>query len=289
MNILDTNLYRDQSIDPGPIQHHPGNIGAVANLRLAVASGELTELPGKVLRALAAEDAAQRLNIEHATTAHTGGVQNFVRDLHAHVVDGTTDLPDYETFAAQALDAAHREQLATTASTAGEAFVRWSKHQVPFIFQEMEDEILDGLRAQLTEVMTATRKAAAALGSIDTNDAMQVATATDAQRKAITTLVDLSRRYNRLRMLQVSTYAASNREAPGATPHMETNWKGALDSGVHEVGGITYGDHGPARDLPPVQRMLQLAKRDDVWLPTYEQMNRRLAELRGPVAPLHLR
>lgn len=277
------NVYRDQKLDPGPSRRAYGAVASLQHLLAAVTEGELPHVPGSLRRAIEAETAAQQLNLEHATAAHDGGVHNFIRGLHAHVIEGTTELPDYQTFAAQALEATHREQLSAAASIATDAFVRWSKLQLPQIVKDVEDEILDGLRAEITKTMDSIRKAATNLSDLDITDPSKVAAAADPQRRALTDLNDLSRRYNRLRMIQIDTHIATGNDAPGVTPwSSHIGWRDTLDSGIHEVRNITHGDRGPATDLPPIQRLLQLAKRGDVWLPTHAQMKERWAEVFNP-------
>ncbi|MCF6507376.1 hypothetical protein E9549_08140 [Blastococcus sp. MG754426] len=142
-------------------------------------------------------------------------------------------------------------------------------------------ELLAGLRDQLADLMTEIRSACQALGDLDPADAGAAAAATSAQRKALVDLGVLATRYERLRIAQRAAIVVGEEHPPGGYDTravVQRTWADAFATGVHEFANVPF--EGAVDEEPGgVARLRLIAHRDDVWLPTMEQLRQAHAEL----------
>lgn len=283
LNMLST--YTDQDVDPGPVHTSTHARGAaLTHLAAAITSGELHAVPDRLRRALALKDTITAHRSTLGTAGAVDGIPNMVHGLVRDVLNGTAEAPDVTTLADMALVANMEAERRQVTSVALDALANVIPQHLASVVTETEDEMLAVLREDLAPVITQLQEAAEALAGLDHSDPATVAGATDAQRHALTVLPDLARRYNRLRMMQRDVYAAGQGEPVGKTPHSPSSygWRHTFASGVHEFQHITPGDPGPATDLPGHLRILAVAQRPDVWLPTREQMESALTLSTAP-------
>lgn len=267
-------VYGDPTFDPGA-----GILGAAVTdttsqaitwLTSALRHDEIPSPPERLRQALEAIPRAQQIVMEArsqlADGANTNPIDAITDDLIAGK-DGPTDLLRVID------DSLSRHERTTHVARLVNTVMPLLRDKMPSAIAKALPETLEPIRAEVKRVHTSMTKAAAAIGTLDVTDGEAVATATDEQRAAIAELRDLTRQYNRLRLVQRNLLVAGaepiGRTTLSATDH---TWRKVLSSGVHEFSGVTAGDSGPSVDLPWHARARAIARRSDVWVPTVEQM-----------------
>ena len=111
------------------------------------------------------------------------------------------DPPD--DLGAAALAASIETQRHEALSTHLDALRLRIKEALPLILREAEDEIVTGLRDKVNAVLDDARAADHDLDGLNIDQPEHVAAASAKARAAISQLPELSRRYNRLRMVHI--------------------------------------------------------------------------------------
>lgn len=264
-------IYDDATIDPGP-----GETGSLTMpaAQKAVASGALSaELPGvpeSLVRALRLQ-AAIREQLRAAPGWQAVGSHSLAKQLTDEVMAGTREVPTAAELGELAL-AAHLE--AEAAKRGHEVLAGISTLLAGKVgYGKAVPGVLAALRDQLVPLLAEVREAAAVLRGLALDDPASVAGATPAQRKALQALPGLSLRYNRLRMWQRVTLVAGREDPVSAAFELASSWtRDVFAHGLHEFRHVTPATPGPSPDLPGVARLLALARRDDVWLPTVKEL-----------------
>ena len=201
-------------------------------------------------------------------------VENMARFVHrvsADVLAGRGLPADFAVGAYAATLAADR-QAATANGLQGVR--RAVETRFEHVVTEHLDELLDGLRGEMDEILSEVRKRDAALGALDVADPRAVAAASDEQRSALLGLEACRRRYNVVRVAQRDALRASTIRPPGAGSWVRT-WDDSFAAGEHE---LRRGSAGLS-DSNDVARLRAVARRDDVWLPSVADLAKLGAEL----------
>lgn len=131
--------------------------------------------------------------------------------------------------------------------------------------------VLTGLRVQLDELMAEARSVRTAIGGLNITDPSAVAGATGEQRTALQALSPLAERYDRLRLLQRVALAWQPVPFLAGVGDRTLSWDNIFQTELHELNWP--GGRGPMGATPTgPARILLLAARDDVWLPTLAQL-----------------
>ena len=271
-----SHIYADPGIDPGAAPIIGSQAASAIGVRTAVAHGELPTLPNRLRNALAADAAVQGLRnaVFGATLEGKRGMAALTRKITDAALAGET-LPTAEEFRTQALNAWLEDQAGQAQSTALNALHRTVKDSAPVAITAALPEALTAVRTEVEAALTEARALIRTLDGLDIHHAAAVAEATKAQRDAVTSLPAVARRYNRLRMLQRDLMVASHLDPAGTTglsvDQGVNAWRGVFETGLYEFSHITPGDPGPELDMPSVDRLIAVAARDDVWVPSIEQ------------------
>lgn len=135
-------------------------------------------------------------------------------------------------------------------------------------------EILGGLRIQLDDAVESLRAAYRAVDDLDVHqpDPMLVAQASKAQRDALVSIAEGTKRYHRIRSAQRDALTASSLPVPGDNVwRAGYGWKDFFATGLHEVSAPAGGGM-PGRGLAPRLAVRAVAMRPDVWLPDPDEM-----------------
>lgn len=240
----------------------------------ALRAGRYPRIPEPLAVAVAALDHADEL-VRQVASAPPEGMGQFAQRVADDVLAGKGWPADFAQAAHGAQQAADR--LAAQ-SVAVEAVKRQLSDRFPAVVTEVLDELLDGLRDQLGEVLAGLSDAAAVVGDLDVADPGKVAAATPKQRAAVTQLGELRRTYNGLRAAQKVALQASNAPVPGSSPWRDQQrWSDVFSAGVHEFSDTRrYGLPDPK---PTPARFRALAARPDVWLPSTAELHQAWARL----------
>lgn len=271
-------IVNDPDVDPGP----PTTVAtktAREALAAALAAGQL-RAPKPVATALAAHAEAEAAFTAHAierdqprgTTALAG---RTALDMLTGKARPTGAALTAAVLAADDQDRAYR--------LTGEHLMRVRNHLRTSTTQVIRDHtpaMLSRIQELVDQVHTQAQAARQALTGLDLTSPEAIAQATPDQRTAVAALPDLARAYNRARLLQTLVYLAAGQPRPGYTG-TDTNdsWTPVWGTGVWEFEKVTLGAPGPAHNLPARDRILAVASRYDVWVPTYEQMEDKLTSL----------
>lgn len=288
LNML--NVYADPTVDPGPV--HTSTLNATTakrHLVAAVTSGDLSALPVPVQRALELHDQLEHKRGALSLTQAPPDLDVAARALAHEVITQGKSVPEASALADLALEVQGEQARHGATVAALNALERQARSQVTATLLAEQDGMLAEIRDRVGEVLTSARSAVEQIGGIDLNDSAQIAAGTKTQREAVSALPVLARTYNRLRMVQRDVYAVTGQEPPGTTAWnsgtAQATWNAVFSSGVHEFSSITLGSAGTSVELPSITRLLAVARRTDVWVPTYEQMGQALTQMRAPVRP----
>lgn len=266
-----TALPTDDSLSDTGIQAH-GDLNPTAarpSFLAGLRAGHYPVVPQSITTAVAA------LAYLTDTLPASGYGQSRADSLTAFAGRVTTDVLDGqpwpENFAAAAFDAEQARTRADTAVRAAESIREQIGDRFGDIVTDALPDLLDGLRTELDDVLSNLRPVLDALGSLNVGDPIEVADADPQQRAAVSTIRRLRSRYNVVRLAQRAAYRASTEPIPGNSDQSVHGWATVFDSGIHEFSNIPH--HG---SLPsPVrsdEQMRALAARDDIWIPTVQQM-----------------
>lgn len=270
-------VYRDKTIDPGSAPHSVTTFGALQNLDAAIAGGELPGLPDDLARVLSARGKVKAFADTMFDESMRRGVPATTQlaDELTVAAFSTEGLPDADTFRQRMREAWVADQAAQVQSQIVQNVVRDTERRTSAGIAQHLDDYLAVLRAALMAVVDKAREVDATLGGLSITDASAVAKASAKQRDAVAALPVLARQYNRLRMLQRDLLVGSDEPAPGvnaSSPERGSSaWAGVFASGLMEFERVTFVDHGPDHDQSSPQRMLAVARRTDVWVPTIDE------------------
>lgn len=277
--------WNDEHHDPGPTDAaRPNPKSAARSVLAAIRTGALPDLPSALTALPDALARVGQFELAVLTGAQPENSQQMVARYAAALATGD-DAPDPAAFAADVHSAAQVGANADAVPYTLASIRRKTEETVATTLTNHADTLLDSIRAQVGATLTEARAATRDLAGMDHTDPAAVAGATEAQRAALRTLATLATRYNRARKLQRDVLVATG--APvGQTPSSPDTfgWTDTFTLGIHEHSRANFADHGPDTTLPPVARMVALATRPDVWVPTREQLEHRWTELHNPQA-----
>ncbi len=261
-----------------PDERVPGLPGFLA----AVRAGWLPAIPDYLAAILEVLATAERYRLDLAGRP-VEGLAIFARQVVDSAVAGEGFPADPDEFA----EGAHRAFVAAERQAA-------VSNVLPIVLDQIRErvasaiaaatpEILAGLRTDLEEVLSAVRAADQAIGAVDIADPEAVAAASGPQREALLALRDLTGRYNRVRHAQRAVYGATAERPPGYDGlSIDHTWKRVVyDRGLHEFADVrnrgTISTGGPR-----IQRLRQVSRRHDAWLPDLDQLATAMATLNAP-------
>lgn len=278
-----TTIISDTTLDPGPAPGRGESTGAARKaLAAAIATGQLTA-PERVATALAALEEARAAHVDHAVHRNLPrGLEALTGRVALDMLAGKTR-PTAADLTTAVLAAEDEDRAYKATSEHLERLRNRLDVAVGTVLEDATDTMLEGIRDTVEQVVTRAAKARTTLAGLDLTTPEAVAGASVEQRKAIASLPDLAREYNRARLLQRLIYAATGRPRPGYSDSDHTgSWAPVYERGVHEFQRITLGDSGPSLDLPARTRILAVANRQDVWVPTPDQIEGALGALAMP-------
>lgn len=270
-------IYGDKTKNPGSAPHRPSQHLALLNLEAAVAAAELPTLPHELATILAARgkiEAFSRVAFETPAGPPVPEATKLGREITAAAFAGD-DLPNPQDFTRRMREAWIADQVVREQSQMLQSLVKDAGLRTSAGISLHLDAGLDAIRTAVMAVVAKVRALDATLDGLSVTDATAVARATTKQRDAVATLPDLAREYNRLRMLQRDLLIASDEQAPGVNPSSAVRdapaWHETFDSGLMEFARVNFVDHGVPHDLAGSLRMLAVARRADVWVPTIDE------------------
>lgn len=249
---------------------------AVLNFTRRAVAGDYPDLPN---------------GLRHAVEAG-GKIKDRTRALAA-------DIPDEPTLAARILfDLAEGRPIDDALTAAVDAHLSRQRIEAEFNLlrlassgaeRMLRDTIRDHLpalmavlRTRLDPCVAKLRIAYTALGDLDPHqpDPLDVAQATDKQRKALTTVAEQTREYRRIRGAQRDALAASSLPPIGSDPHRIWSWRELFNTAIHELKAPGIEGH-PGAGLPIRHAVRAAVTRPDVWLPDPDQMQAALEDMQS--------
>lgn len=280
-------VYRDKSIDPGSAPHALTRHSALRNLDAAVAANELPDLPTNLATILSARGKIDAFATTMFGTQLTG-MAHTTQLADSLVLAAFTGeaLPDGETFTQRMREAWTADQASAVQSQIVQHAVRETEGRTSAGISQHLEDYLAVVRAAVMAVVAKVRDLDAILDGLNITDVSAVAKASAKQRDAVGALPDLARQYNRLRMLQRDLLVASEDQAPGvndtSVERDSRAWASVFDAGLMEFERVNYVDHGVPHDLPASERILAVARRTDVWVPTPDEADEAWQALSTP-------
>lgn len=190
--------------------------------------------------------------------------------------------PYPKDFAARAILASQAADRAAAVSLAAATVRTGLMDRFPAIVTAALPGLLAGLGAELDGLMSELRTADEAIGDLNGTDPEAVAAATGAQRAAFLALGGLRRRYNTVRLAQRTALLASSVTVPGRTPwtvDADHGWGRVVFAvGVHEFSDVRGFGSLPG-DVRSVEQLRALVAREDVWMPSVEELTAAWHEL----------
>lgn len=261
--------------DPFAVQFRPMGM---PNHRLsaAFARGEYPGAPEVFERLIEAESTLTAAMEEAVATAQTQYI-DWVRDCADGIVAGRPLPKDVLRQGRKVIDSHEENRLNSLVVGDLREMVegRWAK-----ALREHLNHLLTHLRGPLDSIVQEVRTYARTVAALDLSDPVAVATADGEQRAALARLDALRRDYIELRKRQRSLIESAHPE-PGAdfvdysAPQrsggfpMRRTWAGIFKTHVHAHSAIpTLG----APEDPRNHRWYVDLLRDDVWIPTYDEL-----------------